>query len=645
MKWERDDTNYRRTASANDNPETRGPYEEWLLESSLGARHMIRRHFFKDDAKQNILVFGGGNGVDGFEASLPLRSNSLPDEDVQVKIDAGYDKEVVRIAAVIDDSFNFMNRRFTYQSDEGLSSRFAKVWVQDADHWGQKFMKYGRVLSAKEITRMIRAVEGGKAEEDVLQEFGLISEMDENYLPSAMRGHWSHGTHIADLFAGLPPDHRDARGTALLAVQLPPMATYDTSGLTLTGVVMDAIEFIFEHAKAMSAEIGKPLPLVLNFSYGFTGGPRTGRTMLEQKLFNMATDYKRSCKKLKPSSSPEVDLVIPCGNSRLSQTHVIARETGGKIALTTAFRVQPNDETSSFLELWAPTGTSKFRFTFEAPGAAPLTGECELDEIGAGAEAPEEQGKIAFNLKKDGEVVARVRHDRPFQEGTSKDLLDYLHRFVVSIAPTQPLNDDHAAAPHGLWRCEITCDAPEGAAIEGWILRDERVAPTPPRCRQAYFEDPGAAESTFDERGALSEEFKNSPQSRDRTISNLASTGLGAKDDEMHPKVHVVAGVYAGDETTEAPYKVVSDEIAGQISPASISAEKVPYSATWQVSGAPSTVNGYCDAKGPISGLPGEGVREGASIRLNGTSVAAPRVARTFLFKDHEAAPDPTSLS
>ena len=381
MKWENDDTDYRRVKIANDNPGPRGPYEEWLLEPSLGARHMIRRHFLKDDPQQNILFLRGIDGAGRFEAPLPLRSTSLPPDTFDARIVPGYDGEVERIAAVIDDSFNFMNRRFTYRSGAKLVSRFAKVWVQDADHGKQNVMHYGRVLDAGEITRMIGDVEAGKAEEDVLKEYGLISDMDENYLPSAMRGRWSHGTHIADLFAGLPPDHAQARGTALLAVQLPPMATYDTSGLTLAGVGIDAVEFIFEHAKAMSAEIGKPLPLVLNFSYGFTGGPRTGRTMLEQKLFNRAIDYKNFCKE-KLRAAPEVDLVIPCGNSRLSQTHVIAREAGGKIALNTAFRVQPNDETSSFLELWAPTGTSSFRFTFEAPGADPLTGVCDLDKIG-----------------------------------------------------------------------------------------------------------------------------------------------------------------------------------------------------------------------------------------------------------------------
>ena len=245
---------------------------------------------------------------------------------------------------------------------------------------------------------------------------------------------------------------------------------------------------------------------------------------------------------------------------------------------------------------------------------------------------------------KDGEVVARVRHDRPFGKGEeSKFPLDYQHRFVVSIAPTQPLDDSHAAAPHGLWRCTITCDAPEGEAIEGWILRDERVAPTPPRCRQAYFEDHGAAESTFDERGALSAELKNSPQSRDRTISNLASTGFGAAPNPMHPGVHVVAGVFAGTQTANAPYKIVSDDVAGQIAPPHRIAKAVPYSATWDP-GTPSTVDGYCDAEGPLSGLPGEGVREGASIRLNGTSVAAPRVARTLLFKTLKATHDPTAL-
>lgn len=633
MKWEPDDRNYRSATSANDNPGPRGPYEEWLLEQSLGARHMIRRHFFKDDANQNFLIVGGGNGVDSFEAPLPLRSTSLPDDRFAIRIDGGYDKGADRIAAVIDDSFNFMNRRFTYRADEKLVSRFAKVWVQDADHGDQKSMRYGRVLDASDITQMIRDVEAGKAEEEVLEEAGLISDMDKNYLPSAMRGRWSHGTHIADLFAGLPPDHVQARGTALLAVQLPPMATYDTSGLTLTGVVMDAIEFTFKHAEAMSKEVDRPLPLVLNFSYGFTGGPRTGRTMLEQKLFDMAKEYKAVCK-TEFGTTPDVDLVIPCGNSRLSQTHVIARETGGEITLKTAFRVQPNDETSSFLELWAPTGTKNFRFTFEAPGAEPLTGECELDEIGMTGETSDERGKIAFNLMRDGQVVARVRHDRPFDKAeTSKYPLDYLHRFVVSIAPTQPLDDSDAAAPHGLWRCAITCDAPEDTAIEGWILRDERVAPTPPRGRQAYFEDAGAAESTFDDCGALGPlDFANSPQSRDRTISNMASTGFGMKD-VMGPNVHIVAGVFAGPDPADTPYKLISDEIMGQITSASKRSGTVPYSATWKEQGPPSTEYGYCDARGPISGLPGEGVREGASIRLNGTSVAAPRFARTLLFR------------
>ena len=116
--------------------------------------------------------------------------------------------------------------------------------------------------------------------EAALADLGLLDAADG--APRLAFRH-SHGAHVLDLAAGADAGEASANHR-IVAVQLPALATSETSGAVTGYFAMHALDHILACVRRIGAVIGTPPPVVVNFSYGFSGGPHDGGGLMEQAI-------------------------------------------------------------------------------------------------------------------------------------------------------------------------------------------------------------------------------------------------------------------------------------------------------------------------------------------------------------------------
>jgi hypothetical protein len=69
----------------------------------------------------------------------------------------------------------------------------------------------------------------------------------------------------------------DSDRIRVIAVQLSPATTLDTTGLSKRAEILEAFHYVLDRAAQIASGYGSAdLPLIINFSYGSTGGPHDG---------------------------------------------------------------------------------------------------------------------------------------------------------------------------------------------------------------------------------------------------------------------------------------------------------------------------------------------------------------------------------
>jgi hypothetical protein len=500
---------------------------------------------------------------------------------------------------IIDDGIAFAHERF--RAADG-STRVHYFWRMDGPIEAGSTVSVGREIwkadlgTRKGIDSLLRdATIGGLVDEEkVYREAAVIDFNQEDHKAAAWNR--AHGTHVLDLAAGYRPDDAPPN-VPIIAVQLPVAATADTSGTALCVHVKAAVDYILDRAARLSGTRPQ-FPVVINFSYGNFAGPHDGTSAVEMSMDNAIS-----------GRGTPLSLALPAGNGHLSRCHAEMAFSDRKNRYILNWRVQPDDLTSSQMEIWMPhegpsrPAKSRVKIRIATPS-------------GLLSPALEEVHGSSIRLVEKGQVLLEASYSFvPFP--TERGL------FSISMAPTALLEFPDSArtsrtmtAPAGVWKVHVANEClPDHQVVEAWIQRDDVVYGYRQRGRQSYFEancykrfHPRTGD---DVQWDYEENAENAKQGftvrpchvKRRGMLNAIATGA---------QTTVVGGVYA------KGLQLVEYSAGGPATPA----RGGPVSRL-----GPDAVAVSDDSRAH-RGVIAAGSRSGSAVAMNGTSVATPQVAR-----------------
>jgi len=515
-------------------------YSQWLFNGGAGFRaaqllnkqdpqdfdYFVRSKKLTKAKRPKPVIQGAGaasNHKSQMISLLPVARNSVPAGPIHdithTPAEPGLDAANMVVMGVIDDGVNVFNQRFR---PAGHASKIAFAWAQDGPApQNNATVPFGCEMTGNQITN---AMDSGLSERRLLSQHGFSRALNAPYMPDVFAGASNHGTQIADLAAGVYSADVGETSQQMVCVQLPALAVKDTSGASLVSAMHHAAIYVFDRARAISAHYSTPLPVVLNISFGLTGGARNGQQFLERALRALAIKYRKDMRKsFGTNMVPPVVRVVSAGNENILRLHGRAADPG---SISLPLRLQPEDSTASYMEIWLPESASLVEIDVTAPNG--ITGHFSF--TGLDAQNPAEYD--AYILCDDpNEPVCRITLDAPAKASGQGDALFW--RVVLAFAPTQTQNYGRPAAPFGIWKIEASVSNAT-AMMQAWILRDEPVSGFASNAKQAYFDDDhrgtdGYADTAFDKWGDIAVDDPALPSSvisRNGAISGMATNAM-----------------------------------------------------------------------------------------------------------------------
>jgi hypothetical protein len=384
----------------------------------------------------------------------------------------------------------------------------------------------------------------------------------------------SHGTHVLDLASGRdngPNGLRfnDAASAAqIYAVQLPWQPYKDTSGASLCVHILDGLKWI-------SLNVGGGVPIVVNISDGAYAGPNKGRSLLERAMDDM----------LKPvptfgggSAPAKMRLVLAAGNGARRRGHAAGELGGRQSSGEIGFQVLPDTPTDTMLEIWVDSASDLSSYSDEVSlKLISPTGETCIGNLSA---------DLTGFTNAAGLYIAMLN-----TSDQSPDCPNTLG-FVIAISPTRKSSSmiKRAQAPHGVWSIEVVNDSTENMSFSAQIQRSNPALGDRGGCREAKFSKAGAGASYV---------------TSNETLNNIATGSYPV----------TVGGCLASGDSWPNPANPSHREV------------EVEYSSR----GSNVCVAAPSDYSLGLHGVLSAGNRSGTTARMDGTSVAAPQVARALL--------------
>lgn len=187
-----------------------------------------------------------------------------------------------------------------------------------------------------------------------------------------------------------------------------------------------------------------------------------------------------------------ISVVLPAGNAHLSRCHAeVASDPG--VVTDLPWRVQPDDKTLSYVEIWLPEEdlTGPFENRVAVSVVAPDGDESALLEENAALTWIALTGHpdplpsiLEYESPQDWTLLVYYVLHLDFVRGKRRGC------FYVVTQPTVRLQpDSRRLAPSGLWTIRLHNNTlPADEKVHAWIQRDDTPFGYPIRGRQSYFD-------------------------------------------------------------------------------------------------------------------------------------------------------------
>jgi len=508
------------------------------------------------------------------------------------------------VVAVIDDDIAFAHHHFRAADGSAPGgappvprSRVEFCWLQSASSDRDQPVLFGRELVRSQIEGLI--ARHGR-DEDAL--YRTVHDTPRSAVRSGRIA--THGSAVLDLAAGFSPRHdgvADCEAIRIIAVELPDTAGWDTSGIGKEMFILSALHYILERTDRIARGYGcadDGVHLLINFSHGFSGGPHDGSSQLEAAISELVTQRRRRSPKVR------TELIVPSGNMHLSRLHGVIPADNLRAAqtahagFTIGWRRQPNDRTSSYLELWFDTAFGNVDGVTVTIAAPQTSTPVELEPPRQGA--PEYGDLMEYlSIDRDGKTIGMASFDH--HRGKQ-------WRVLVALAPTEPERRGLACAPAGTWKVAIKWPGmPEATgSVRCYVQRDEERDDRNTGARQSWLED--QEDQRYDATGKLSQE--DTPDAFLRRYGALNGLATG-------PETLVIGG-YTQIGNRAAVYSSAGAQSAASGSPG------------WGKQVSASAVSEHSTAE---PGIVAAGSRSGSFATISGTSATAPQIVRAVALK------------
>lgn len=511
------------------------------------------------------------------------------------------------VMGIIDDGIPFAHERF--RKKDLVSSRIERLWIQKPAKADSGEILIGSVLDGRQIGGLLDENDQfpRKSETEIYkQKIGSDSiaiDMQSSDFPDTLIYRKTHGAHVMDLAAGFDPilEEDKAKKRPILAVELPQSITAATSGVYLPFYVLMALRYITNWA---DIRWHKPAPLVINFSYGITAGPKDGSDPFVRHIESIVAARNNR------SDGAATILTMPSGNSYNDQL-VAEMNLSPNQSQTIGWNIKPDDGTESYIEIWLQESSSEqtsspVTLTIELPGQLPHT-------------FPELNSNNAYFLTLPN---TEEQHENQKACGVYFDCEDRAHmgaqsekryrsRILIAVNPTQLRGRESGnaiAAPMGRWKISLQHTDrgnTQPITVNIYVQRDDSLPGFEQLGRQSYLDD-------FDQDGdyvqdELSHNYsknENGLITAEGTLNAIAGTAMGSSGDHV-----IMVGAMIDDDAL------------------------IPIPASYTASG-PTQANNGPRASAPVDagvGFPGmyaAGSQSGYEVLQQGTSMAAPIIAR-----------------
>ncbi len=519
---------------------------------------------------------------------IPWSDKSIGSQDVEKSSNPLSTNERKVAIGVIDDGIAFANARFLSPSIDSsvYASRIRRLWLQEPVRIHDGEVRDGRIIHEETINDHLRqAVDASGCinEMAVYRRSGALAfDADQ---PSGLAWRRSHGTHVMDLACGYDPDdpddlERDNR--PILAVELPRTVTAATSGIPLAFYALRGLRRIINWADRLWHQ---PLPLVVNFSYGFQSGPKDGHLPFVREIDRLVQARERRNGHIKPKV--ETDIVIPAGNSfeaRLA-ANFDSIKPGGVEEID--WIVHPDDFTESYLEIWLPEGTYANN---EVPLEVTVTGPGGPSSPAGGVKAGYARA-LFHEADQRGEPVCGIYFDLEPRPNEKKR-----PRIFIALNRTNARESNNRAAVPGCWKIKLRNISAKTTSVNLGVQRDDTLPGVGTGGRQSFLEDDKSYEQSKDHNGAY-----------------IASVGA-----------------ITGESSLNALASGIRTSVVGalrELDPPTPSR----YSSSGPTARGPGPGFSALADDGPLlGGVYASGTLSGTRVTMNGTSVAAPQVVRAL---------------